>query len=132
MPRFDGIWETPEGYGMDGNDQKVVARHDAGQGFSASGTATAVLSTGDLRQHGIPLSNLSFVKSASSETVTITVAVGAGILLFNISGLTSETVAVNAADPAGNTLATVKVEQANGTRLAAATLGNGQFMLVLH
>jgi hypothetical protein len=95
-------------------------------------TAAALATTADISSYGLPFSKLKFTKSASSENATVRLAInGAGAVMFIISGLTAETIAVTALIDGTNETAALGVINTAGTFSQASALGNGTYWLVL-
>lgn len=121
-----------------GLERVAVAVNEAGfaenvqTDYLYSGTAAAVGTTPDISGYGLPFDKLKFTKSASVDTVTIRLGLsGAGRIMFRISGLATETVAVVAQIDGTNDTDAICVRRTDGTFAAATALGNGTYYLVL-
>ena len=94
-------------------------------------TVAAVGATSPLGILALPYKELIFTKSNTAETVTINVnfTINGGIL--TISGLTGETMLIEANDQNDNDLGTILVVNSAGNIVSAATLGDGTYYLYL-
>jgi hypothetical protein len=114
------------------NDKKGLYPENIKADCSFTGTATALGTTADISSLGLPFNKLKFTKSAAVENATVRLAInGTGSVMFMISGLTSETIAVTALIDGTNETAGLGVMNTAGTYSAATALGNGTYRLVV-
>jgi hypothetical protein len=113
------------------NDKRGLYPENVKSDFTFSGTAAALGTTSDVSSFGLPFTKLKFTKSSTSESATVRLAInGAGAVMFMVSGLTSETIAVTALIDGTNESAALGVVNTAGVYSAASALGNGTYRLV--